>query len=199
MLTPTRQLPDVPQSDWPLPSTVTTITLSSADAQFLEAGEFECSIPDDVILAHSIRQRTELLAQSSDAALAAELKAAGLSTLPSGAGYNSLGLKFEGMDANAVRRYAETKWPHAFQSPLAQVIHAGTSMAQLEASDADAVIELAELRKEATEMAESLLLARDGWTVETLSHNIESVFGLDLGIDECDEIARSVLNRKDPK
>lgn len=93
MLTPTQQLPDVPQSDWPLPSTVSTITLSSADAQFLEARKFECSVPDDVILAHSIRQRTELLAQSSEAALAAELEAAGLSALPSGAGYNALGIK----------------------------------------------------------------------------------------------------------
>lgn len=93
------------------------------------------------------------------------------------------------MDADAVRAYVAAKWPQAMQSPLAQAMHGASAMAMLEASDADAVA----LRGEAMSHAEACLAARDGWTVETLGHNIESAFGMDLDADECDEIARVAI------
>lgn len=60
---------------------------------------------------------------------------------------------------------------------------------QHEASDADHVA----LRGEAMDHARACIAARDGWTVETLGHNIESAFGMDLDADECDDIARQAL------
>jgi hypothetical protein len=63
-------------------------------------------------------------------------------------------------------------------------------MAALEASDADMVA----LRGEAMEHARACLRACDGWTIETLGHNIESAFGGDLDADECDAIARKALS-----
>jgi hypothetical protein len=93
------------------------------------------------------------------------------------------------MDADAVRAYVAAKWPRALQSPLAQAMHGASSMALLESSDADAVV----LRGEAMAHAEACLAARDGWTVETLGHNIESAFGMDMSADECDEIARAAI------
>lgn len=93
------------------------------------------------------------------------------------------------MDAEAVLAYATKKWPNAMQSPLAQIMHGASAMTMLEASDADAVA----LRGEATAHAEACLAACDGWTVETLGHNIESAFGMDLDADECDEIARAAI------
>jgi hypothetical protein len=62
-------------------------------------------------------------------------------------------------------------------------------MALLEASDADLVA----LRGEAMEHAQACIRACDGWTVDTLGHNIESAFGVDLDADECDNIAREAL------
>lgn len=94
------------------------------------------------------------------------------------------------MDADAVRAYVAAKWPSAMNSPLAQAMQGASAMAQLEASDADRVILLADARSH----AEACLFACDGWTVETLGHNIESAFGMELDADECDEIARCVLN-----
>lgn len=95
------------------------------------------------------------------------------------------------MDADAVRAYVAAKFPGVLQSPLRQAMHAASAMALLEASDADAVA----LRGEAMAHAEDCLAACDGWTVETLGHNIESVFGMDLDSEECDEIARAALSR----
>lgn len=93
------------------------------------------------------------------------------------------------MNADQVRALVTLKFPGVLNSPLAQAMHGASSMAMLEASDADRVVLLAEAR----EHAEACLRARGGWTVETLGHNIESAFGMDLDADECDEIARSVL------
>jgi surface antigen len=93
------------------------------------------------------------------------------------------------MDANQVRAYVALKFPGVLNSPLAQAMHGASAMAQLEASDANRVILLADARAHAN----ACLAARDGWTVETLGHNIESAFGMDLDADECDEIARAAI------
>jgi hypothetical protein len=95
------------------------------------------------------------------------------------------------MNAEQVRALVAAKWPHALQSPLAQAMGATSAMALLESSDADAVA----LRGEAMAHAEACLRACDGWTVETLGHNVESAFGTELDADECDEIARAALAR----
>lgn len=94
------------------------------------------------------------------------------------------------MTADQVRALVAAKFPGVLQSPLAQAMHGASSMAMLEASDADRVILLADARAH----AEACLRARSGWTVETLGHNIESAFGMELDADECDEIARATLN-----
>jgi hypothetical protein len=86
----------------------------------------------------------------------------------------------EQMDAAAVRAYVATKWPDAMKSPVAVVCH--------EAAAVD------ELHRDAVEHAYHCLRAGDGWTVETLSHNIESSFP-EFDMDECDAIAESVLGR----
>lgn len=93
------------------------------------------------------------------------------------------------MTADQVRALVAAKFPSVLQSPLAQAMHGASSMALLEASDADTVA----LRGEALEHARACLAARDGWTVETLGHNIESAFGMDLDADECDDIARQAM------
>ena len=93
------------------------------------------------------------------------------------------------MTADQVRALVAAKYPGVLQSPLAQAMHGASSMAMLEASDADAVA----LRGEALEHARACLRARGGWTIETLGHNIESAFGGDLDADECDAIARKAL------
>jgi len=93
------------------------------------------------------------------------------------------------MNADQVRAYVAAKFPKAMQSPLAQAMGGASAMVLLESSDADAVI----LRAEAKAHAEACLAACDGWTVETLGHNIESAFGMELDSDECDDIAREVL------
>lgn len=93
------------------------------------------------------------------------------------------------MNADQVRTLVAANWPDALQSPLAQAMHGASAMAQLESSDADAVI----LRAEAMEHAKACIAACDGWTVETLGHNLESAFGMDLTADECDDIARDAL------
>jgi hypothetical protein len=88
-----------------------------------------------------------------------------------------------------IRELVAAKYPQAMQSPLAQAMHGASAMAMLESSDADAVI----LRADAMAHAEACLRSRSGWTVETLGHNIESAFGMDLDADECDEIAREAM------
>lgn len=93
------------------------------------------------------------------------------------------------MTADQVRAIVAAKYPGVLNSPLAQAMHGASSLTMLEASDADRVILLADARAH----AEACLRACDGWTVETLSHNIESAFGMDLDAEECDDIAREVL------
>lgn len=94
------------------------------------------------------------------------------------------------MNAEQVRAYVASQWPKALQSPLACAMSGASSMALLESSDADAVI----LRAEAMEAAEACLRSRGGWTVETLSTNIESAMGGELDAEECDEVARAALS-----
>lgn len=93
------------------------------------------------------------------------------------------------MNADQVRALVARKFPGVLDSPLAQAMHGASAMAMLEASDADCVILLADAR----EHGRACLRARDGWTVETLGHNIESAFGDELSSDECDDIARELL------
>lgn len=94
-----------------------------------------------------------------------------------------------GLTADQVRAFVATKYPGVLNGPLAQAMHGASAMAQLESSNADRVILLADARAH----AEACLAACGGWTVETLSHNIESSFGMDLDADECDEIARVAI------
>ena len=104
------------------------------------------------------------------------------------------------LTADMVRAMVATKWPGLLDSPLGQAMHGASAMAQLEASDADDAIarhEHAQMRSAALEHALACLWACDGWTVETLSNNIESAFGMDLDGDECDDIARQVLGNPD--
>jgi len=93
------------------------------------------------------------------------------------------------MNADEVRALVAAKYPGVLNSPLAQAMHGASSMAMLEASDADRVLLLADARAH----AEACLRARGGWTAETLGHNVESAFGDELAADECDEIARKAL------
>lgn len=93
------------------------------------------------------------------------------------------------MNADQVRALVNAKYPGVLQSPLAQAMHGASSMMMLEASDADTVA----LRGEAMEHARACIRARGGWTVETLGHNVQSAFGMDLDADECDDIARQAL------
>lgn len=62
--------------------------------------------------------------------------------------------------------------------------------------DTDQPTERTKLRGEAMDAAEACLNACGGWTVETLSHNIESAMGGELEADECDDIAREALRRR---
>ena len=106
------------------------------------------------------------------------------------------------MDADQVRAFVAAMWPEAMQSPVAMACAAFSV-----ADEAARAIELANLQARATESAamrlradamqhaEACLNACDGWTVETLGHNIESAFGSDLDADECDNIARDALKR----
>ena len=93
------------------------------------------------------------------------------------------------MTADQVRAFVNAKYPGVLQSPLARAMHGASAMALLEASDADAVA----LRGEALEHAKACIRARGGWTVETLGHNVQSAFGMELDADECDEIAKEAL------
>lgn len=106
------------------------------------------------------------------------------------------------MNADQVRALVAAKWPHAMQSPLAQAVgafcaadeaHRAVGFAKLQA--AATCSERRELLADAMSHAEACLASCDGWTVETLSHNIESAFGMELDCDECDEIAREALKR----
>ena len=106
------------------------------------------------------------------------------------------------MNADQVRALVAAKWPEAMQSPLAQAVGAFCA-----AEEADRAVGFARLQAKATdaarrsllddamEYAEGCLSACDGWTVETLGHNIESAFGMDLDADECDDMAREALKR----
>ena len=95
------------------------------------------------------------------------------------------------MNAEQVLAYVEMMWPDSTKSLLAQAMHAASAFATLAPSSE--VIARAQLLADAREHAYSCIAACDGWTVETLGHNIESAFGMDLTDDECDAIARQVL------
>ena len=106
------------------------------------------------------------------------------------------------MNADQVRALVAAKWPHAMQSPLAQAVQSfcaadeadrAVGFAKLQAAATCA--ERRELLGDAMEHAEACLAACDGWTVETLGHNVESAFGMDLDADECDEVAREAMTR----
>ena len=92
-------------------------------------------------------------------------------------------------------------WRDAKQgSPLAQACATVTA-----ADEADRAVRFASLQARATaadakrlradalQHAQACMAACNGWTVETLGHNIESAFGDDLDAAECDEIARKAL------
>lgn len=46
------------------------------------------------------------------------------------------------------------------------------------------------------EHARACLRARDGWTTETLGHNIESAFGAELDAADCDTIAAQAMGEQ---
>lgn len=106
------------------------------------------------------------------------------------------------MDAEQVKAYVAAKWPDAMQSPLAQAVQSYCAADQADRAigfaglqaKASAVARKA-LLADAAEHAESCLNACDGWTVESLGHNIESAFGSDLDAEECDEIAKQAIAR----
>lgn len=61
--------------------------------------------------------------------------------------------------------------------------------------DSDTPAERTQVLADAMAHAEACLAACDGWTVETLGHNVESAFGGELDADECDDVAREALKR----
>lgn len=83
------------------------------------------------------------------------------------------------MNANDVRALVALRYPNALQSPLARAVAAASDDAANQANDA-------------IQQALSCLRSRDGWCVETLSHNISSNCP-DLSDDECDDIARAAI------
>lgn len=97
------------------------------------------------------------------------------------------------MNADQVRALVAAKFPGILESPLALAMHGASAMAQLESSDADEVVRVAELRATGREHAERCMAACGGWTVETLSVQVECATDGGLEEDECDEIARAVL------
>lgn len=105
------------------------------------------------------------------------------------------------MNADQVRALVAAKWPEAMQSPLAQAVGAFCA-----ADEADRAIEYAGLQARATLAnkcvqveamghADACIASCVGWTIETLSHNVESAFGMDLDESECDAIAREAMRR----
>lgn len=97
-----------------------------------------------------------------------------------------------------VRALVAARFPGVLQSPLAQAMAGASAMALLEASDADDAIarhERERMLSAALEHALACIWAADGWTVETLGHNIESAFGDELSTEECDDVARKALGR----
>lgn len=107
------------------------------------------------------------------------------------------------MNADQVRALVAAKWPQAMQSPLAVACATfaaadeadrAVKFANLQARATDA--EAKRLRADAMEHAQACLNACGGWTVETLGHNIESAFGDELDVEECDDIARRALGRE---
>ncbi len=104
------------------------------------------------------------------------------------------------MNADQVRALVAAKWPQAMQSPLAVACatfaaadeaNRAVEFASLQARATDA--EARRVRADAMEHARACMDACDGWTVETLGHNIESAFGDELDADECDDIAREAM------
>lgn len=106
------------------------------------------------------------------------------------------------MNADQVRAFVAAKYPHAMQSPLAQAVGAFCAADQADRAVGFAKLQAAatcaerrELLADAMAHAEACLAACDGWTVETLGHNVESAFGGELDADECDDVAREALKR----
>ena len=106
------------------------------------------------------------------------------------------------IDAAAVRAYVALMWPQAMQSPVALAIREGcasdeanraVSFARVQAECSNAEHRAALV--DAAEWADRCLEARGGWTVDTLSHNLESNFGDELSVDECDDIAAAAIEK----
>jgi len=104
------------------------------------------------------------------------------------------------MNADQVRAIVAANFPSVLNGPLA------VACATLTAADvADRAVRFASLQARATDAgakrlragalahAEACMAACNGWTVETLGHNIESAFGDDMEAAECDEIACKAL------
>lgn len=97
------------------------------------------------------------------------------------------------MNANQVRALVEQQFPGLLSTPLALAMQAASALAMLESSNANEVLAKADLLFDARAHANACIWACDGWTVETLSHNIESCFGGELDIEDCDAIAKEAL------
>lgn len=61
--------------------------------------------------------------------------------------------------------------------------------------DEDTPAERCQVLADAMGHADACIAACGGWTVETLSHNVESAFGMELDVSECDDIAREAMTR----
>ena len=103
------------------------------------------------------------------------------------------------MNANQVRAYINAKYPSASESPLAHLFAEVAATDKAEQTIAFAGLQArataAQIREDAISRAESCLDARSGWTVETLSFNLEcSIDG--LNVEECDDIAEAVMRKR---
>ena len=61
--------------------------------------------------------------------------------------------------------------------------------------DDDTPAERSQVMADAMDHADACIAACGGWSVETLSHNVESAFGMELDFNECDDIARAAMTR----
>lgn len=95
--------------------------------------------------------------------------------------------------ADAVRALVAAKYPGVLESPLAQAMNGASAVAMLEASDPDEAIRIRELMTTARKHAERCLAACDGWTVETLSVQIECATDGELDAHDCDDLAAEIL------
>jgi hypothetical protein len=104
------------------------------------------------------------------------------------------------MNAEQALAYINSKYPSAMASPLAQLFATVTATDAAERAIGFACLQaratVAQIREDAISRAESCLDACDGWTVETLSSNIEEHIDFRLETEECDAIAEAAMQAR---